>query len=138
MAIHPLLPGIEVAICVNQTPLREYDDDDSSPTTITSASGKSIKTMTKYIESTADQEFSIMCKFGRPHKLDSPTLNFRINIDSTQCRGMTLGATRFDKPNYKSGVHKQGQIEGQGYLLPFKFTKIETSMYRRRVTNMPS
>lgn len=126
MAIHPLLPGIEVSICANTIALPEYDDDESWPGAVTSATGHSIKTITKYIESTADQEFSIMYRFGSPYKPDCATLNFQFFIDGTHCSGKTIEANRSDRPRYKHGETKQGHVEGKGYLLPFKFTNIET------------
>lgn len=127
MAIHPLVPGIEVAICVNQIPLPEYDDDEVWPGTVTSASGHTIKTITKYIESTANQEFSIMTRIEPPYRPDSPSLVFYFYLDGKPCSGMVFARSQHNRLHYTTGVDKQGKEKGHGVLMPFKFTNIETS-----------
>jgi hypothetical protein len=50
MAIHPDHPGLEVHVAVNDQPLREYEDEDAIA---------DIKTITRYIEVRAGDEFQI-------------------------------------------------------------------------------
>jgi hypothetical protein len=57
MAIHPDHPGLEVHVAVNDQPLREYEDEDAIADT---------KTITRYIEVRAGDEFQIWYRFSKP------------------------------------------------------------------------
>ncbi|KUJ09408.1 uncharacterized protein LY89DRAFT_690423 [Mollisia scopiformis] len=130
MAIHPLLPGIEVAICVNNEPLREYDDEDSWTGTTRNAVGFETKTITKYIESVADQEFGIKFVLDNHYQLTSPFLVFYTNIDGENFGGAAFDDRKTHTPwvIHQEGVKKGGKGKTPVYLLPFKFTKIETTL----------
>lgn len=131
MAIHPLLQGIEVNVCVNNEPLPEYDDDNSWPGAERNARGFETKTITKYIESVEDQEFTFSYKVRHSYKLDSPCLSFNCFIDGVKGGG-TFMDSRKSRPPWRAtrrGLKKKGNGKSDGFILPFTFTKIETSMF---------
>jgi hypothetical protein len=60
MAIFPGLPGVEVTILINGMAVWEYDDDDEvdfKPDELSQY--QALKTISKYIESMTDEEFTI-------------------------------------------------------------------------------
>ncbi|KAE8454606.1 hypothetical protein EG329_000229 [Mollisiaceae sp. DMI_Dod_QoI] len=132
MAVHPLVPGIDVAVCVNREPLPEYDDDESRPDSIPTANGHEIRTITKYIESTADQEFSFRFTVSHPYQLDCASLHFQIKIDGKRMKGKTFRASKHGlrRPwsRYVDGIKREDRRTGKLVLLPYTFTAIETSL----------
>jgi hypothetical protein len=54
MAVLDELPGLEVQIIVNRTPVKEYDDDEEEVVD---------KTVTRYIEAESEAEFEVRLKF---------------------------------------------------------------------------
>lgn len=79
MAILNELPGIEVAICVDDQPLQEHEDEDdheAAPGPV--GAYQASKTVFKYIEAVTDKEFSIKFAVKAGYQFDCPTLGFRI------------------------------------------------------------
>ncbi|KAF8850171.1 hypothetical protein BDZ45DRAFT_679972 [Acephala macrosclerotiorum] len=131
MAIHPLMPGIEVIICVNGQPLVEYDDE-SFPRSIPAANGRDTKVITKYIESVAGKEFSFEYIVHDTYKLDSPAIGFMPEVDNVK-----LGKKSFTgKPRGGSWPWVERMTEMSTFdsktrkwmKSTFKFTSIETSL----------
>jgi len=54
MAVLDELPGLEVQIIVNKTPVKEYDDNEEEVVD---------KTVTRYIEAESEAEFEVRLKF---------------------------------------------------------------------------
>ena len=77
MAILASVPGIEVTIWCNGSQLQEYPDDGGEGIEPTVEH----KTITKYVESTADAEFSIRFTIMPPFELGRKYLGFFITLD---------------------------------------------------------
>jgi hypothetical protein len=129
MAIIPNLPGIEMFICVNGVPLPEYEDDEDDDSGALRDGIEAHASIVKYIESTAEQEFSLEYTVAAPHEMTHPTLTFRYMID-----GITIGSRvltkhsyeRVEKFTHSSYGQKAGKINGEGTIRHYKFSKIET------------
>src|ERR1700712_1287703 len=83
MAVLDDLPGFDVSILVDNTALKEYDDDEE----VTSAESGAIgehqvsKTISKYIEAMSDKDFQIHLKLLEGHQMNCPTYTTIIRID---------------------------------------------------------
>jgi hypothetical protein len=123
MAILASVPGIEVAIWCNGTQLQEYLDE----------SGDGVepavehRTTTKYVESTANAEFSVKFTVTPPFEFGRKDLGFFITLDGETdnvgnlCSQLDLdenGEWNFDVRGLET-VYKEGAIERA-----FKFAKL--------------
>ena len=63
MAIFPGLPGVEVSILINGMAAWEYDDDEIDFKPDELSQYQALKTISKYIESITDEEFTIQVSF---------------------------------------------------------------------------
>lgn len=68
MAVIDPLPGLEVAVCVDQQPLHEYTDDEFH-------ARAQLNMVSTYIESETMKEFSVKLVVKEPYTLDCPALS---------------------------------------------------------------
>jgi hypothetical protein len=142
MAILDSIPGLEVFVCVDDKPLAEYDDDDDGEGEVEHtqvAEYQAARTVSKFVESVSDKEFSIRLNLETSFVMDCASLIFPINIDGKPCWEPVLAKSRFPQSVQGSRVlsrvtiNAQGVravapgIEGQEFLQKFKFSKIDTS-----------
>ncbi|KUJ09409.1 uncharacterized protein LY89DRAFT_724405 [Mollisia scopiformis] len=108
MAIHPDLPGVEVTICVNGIPLEEFDDPPEEGTPFQPNTTKSIS---KYVKSMTDQEFTIKYTMGHPFDVDCPNLKVHVCVD-----GKSVPGKAFDRDRFPGGKIVEGIISGVKYV----------------------
>ena len=94
MAIHPLVPGIEITIHVDNQPLREYmaDNDKVQHSNVEVIRYKEERTTTNFIESETGKEFVVVLKLDKTYKMDCNALSFRVIVDGTMIWGGLLDA----------------------------------------------
>jgi hypothetical protein len=128
MAVIPDLLSLEITVCVNGTPLTEYEDDEPQGQTlsVTHEGIPAVKSISKYIESETNREFAIGITISSTFKLDCPSLGFSLLIDGvrvakTISRGSYNG---LDKPwsCFMDGI----RVGPARTLMPLMFSKIET------------
>lgn len=143
MAIQDDVPGLEVAVCIDGKPLEEYDNDEEEqvkpglPSEVSQY--QAARTVTKYIESVSDQEFTIQLTLGPPFKMDYACLNTRIHIDGKKVDSPSIQksrnlnsfsedcvATKFQRKIKGMRVEAPGNA-GRALLKRFKFAKIEAT-----------
>lgn len=126
MAILAGIPGIEVTVWCNGAQLHEYPDecgDGVDPAV-------EYKTVTKYVESTANAEFCIRFTVTPPFKLGRKDLGFYVALDGeTDNFGVLCSQLDLEENcewNHEVQgfeiVHKEGAIERA-----FKFAKLRLS-----------
>ena len=126
MAILQMLPGVEVAVCVDGEALVEYDNGDFE-------AQLGSTTVSSYVESETGKEFSIKLIVQDPFDLFYPTLSFQIFVDGVKVREPLLRRTMYEKGTHYwesswSGVKLvTGDKERSCIEHPFKFSKIDTS-----------
>jgi hypothetical protein len=138
------LPGLEVAVCIDGKPLDEYEDDENEEAAPDRVSAwQAARTVTKYVPSESDKQFSILIKVKRNYFMDSPGLDFPIRIDGKWITTPCLTNTRYPR-NHKTLVREfiedvrgatgrtgtSGAPGNASILQRFKFAKIETSKLR--------
>jgi len=132
MAVLDGLPGIKVEVRINGEPLVEYDDDEEyKPQDEDIPEDRRAKTVSKYIESQTDQEFTINLTLERPYEYDCDGLEFHTYIDGIRAQAVLLRRLEY-KPH--KGIHHTviGFSSTDAVTLikttrPFKFSKLETS-----------
>jgi hypothetical protein len=73
MAVLDSLPHIKSQIWVDGRPLEEFDDDEDEEQEVGPiAEYKAARTVTKYIESTSDKEYSVKLEIDTSYNWDSP------------------------------------------------------------------
>jgi hypothetical protein len=99
MAIHPDLPGIEVTVCVDGSPLTEYDTENDEITHDDPAVAlrKNTCTVTKYVEVVEGKEFGVTMAVNAPYELDCDAISFRLTVD-----GVFIRAVPMMKCDYKT------------------------------------
>ncbi len=87
MAVLDGLPGLEVLVCMDGQPLEEYDDDEEEAIADTPiAEHQAAKTISKFVESVSEKEFSIRILLRSPFVMDYDSLKSPIYIDGKWCR----------------------------------------------------
>jgi hypothetical protein len=123
MAILDQLPGIEVAVCIDEQQLEEYPDDEFQ-------ARPHVNTVSTYIESKTLREFSVKILVKEPYVLTCPTLGFQIIVDGVKVREPLLTQRGFEHCGRKWETFWSGikyPTEGQNCILrPFRFSKIDT------------
>jgi hypothetical protein len=135
MAILDLVPGIEVSVCVDGHPLKEYNDDEEVEAQPREAfQHQATRTVSKYVESTTDKEFEIRYSVTRAFKMDCPTLSFRIFVDGARARSCLFEVREYkelakSKRPYTERTIKgiESSLNGRVVVKPFKFSEIKTS-----------
>lgn len=135
MAKIDALPGIEVDIISNGVILPEYPDDDYSEVVPRLAD----RTVSRYIESESEQEFTFQFTVKPPYKHDCDYVGFYITIDGENLNdGQLCGPGHLDDDDSwvdtVSGIErdmasKQGRRLHQHIFTKFKFNKIATSEF---------
>lgn len=126
MAVQPDLPGIEVIVCVDDIPLKEFEDDEEERQL---GSGGPTKKVSKYIESVADQEFTVKYFVRHPFKLDSPMLGGDVLVDGKRVAQKVLSKKTYDGDfeQIVDGVEDKDEQSGRMVFRSFRFSKVETS-----------
>ncbi len=123
MAVIDRLPGLEVAVCVDQQPLHEHADDEFH-------ASAQLNMVSTYIESETMKEFSVKLVVKEPYILDRPVLSFQLFVDGVKVREPLLMQTTFERRGRNWETFCGGikyQTEGQNCILrPFRFSKIDT------------
>jgi hypothetical protein len=143
MAGDPKVPGIEVAIFVEDKPLIEYDDPENDerlefdPKVLlktednAAAHFQASNTKTKYIKSVSDKEFEIKLSVNSPYEFDvgCDLLCFDIYVDGRKVRAPLLLKTNYSSRDgwsqVISGVRKE--TGHKSLIQKFKFATITTS-----------
>jgi len=141
MAILPALQGIEVTVQVDNQPLREYADDDVNETLGTEAALLADKTVSKYVESVTDAEFTVDLVLAEQFQPSSPSLTFDIFMDGKCVLGKVLMTTEETLRNRQTrkmpGTTTWDPHTKEGQLHHFRFANINTSRlrgcYRNRI-----
>ncbi|KAF4626758.1 hypothetical protein G7Y89_g11398 [Cudoniella acicularis] len=127
MAIHELIPGVEVAIIVDGVPLEEYVDDEVDRHSGQFGEQRAARTVSKYIEAVTGKEFSIRVKLDTAYKPDCPSLGFNYFVDGVLASRRLF--RNMDKPRLGlqlvEGV-RNTEPSGHTTLKPFKFSEINT------------
>jgi hypothetical protein len=123
MAVIDPMPGLEVAVCVDQQPLHEYANDEFH-------ARAQLNMVSTYIESETMKEFSIKLVVKEPYTLDCPTLGFQIFVDGVKVREPLLTGKKFERCSRNWETFWGGikyPTEGQNCVLRlFRFSKIDT------------
>jgi len=135
MAIISTLPGIEATIRVNNIPLPEYlDDEDEDISQGSDYARRPLNKISKYIESSEGQEFSINFSLSPPYQMDCPALEITLTVDGHKIRGKLAERADYERrhwwSSYRAGVDK-GEPGQQGVLRLFQFSGIKTCGYSR-------
>jgi hypothetical protein len=142
MAILDSIPGLAVFVCVDGKPLEEYDDDDDDEGEVEHtqvAEYQAARTVSKFVESVSDKEFSICANLETSFVMDCASLLFPINIDGKLCwEGVVAKSSMPLSIRGSRVVSKVTRIaqgvkvaapgnEEREFLQKFKFAKIDTS-----------
>jgi hypothetical protein len=123
MAVLNELPGVEVAVFIDEQQLHEYADDEFR-------ARPHVNTVSTYIESETLKEFSVKIIVKEPYSLNCPTLGFQIFVDGVKVREPLLTQTAFERCGRKWETFWNGikyPTEGNHCILrPFGFSKIDT------------
>jgi hypothetical protein len=130
MAILDTVPGIEVAVCIDKRPLREFEDDDFQAGGITADLAS--KTVSKYVQSDK-KEFAIKLKVQPAFNFDFPTLGFQVYIDGSLVRQPILRKIDYEakKPlviliDRVTYAFTEGSLQ-RPVQHKFRFSRIDTS-----------
>jgi len=130
MAILDILPGIEVAVCVDDELLAEVatDNDDiqhRNPAVIRHQQGC---TITKYIESTTGKKFTIYIKASDPYDLQDTDLIFNVEVDGNFIKAPLLLREDYETKFWEDEVDGPVIFVGEEPIIrPMKFAAIRTS-----------
>ncbi|KAL2063579.1 hypothetical protein VTL71DRAFT_5384 [Oculimacula yallundae] len=141
MAVLNLVPGLEVYVKIDGISLQEYDDDDEIQVGISPVDQyKSSRTVTKYIESVTDKEFTVETSLAPGFVITSDALLTPIRIDGklmitpliphkTYIRHVTRDKVHTRIVRVVDGIHTAapGQTD-QCLLQKFRFARIQTCM----------
>lgn len=120
------LPGIAVAICVNDEPLTEYEDPTYRPTLENAQSF----VVAKQVMSTAGDNFSIKMQLQPSFEMRTEGLWFDIRIDGSPVRGRLFRKSAFEERGRNLTSVVRGVEEGSGaesVIRLFEFADVLTS-----------
>ena len=131
MAILDCLPGIEVTVWANGETLEEYDaeNDIVIHENAVAASHQQARTVTKYIESTTGQVFSVKINVKAPYKLDCPRLSFTFRVDGQCVDKPLMGEKHYAGRSWSNLI--EGPVEmvrSRGKVTVMKFAEIHSSL----------
>lgn len=146
MAILDSLPGIEVMICVDDEPLREYEEPEDEivleePSELDEesevAKHQRSVTVKRLVESTAGKFYTIRCIIKDPYRFDGACthLSLRANVDGTSLFiGSTISKEKFIKQGSKSLRMIEGsccRVGEQDLLQRFRFAETRICRFMR-------
>jgi len=120
------LPGIAVAICVNDQPLTEYEDPTYKPTLEDTQS----IVVARQVMSTAGDNFSIKMHLQPSCEMRTEGLWFDIRIDGHPVRGRLFRKSTFEERGQNLASIVRGVEEGSGaeaVIRLFKFADVLAS-----------
>lgn len=120
------LPGITVAVCVNDEPLTEYEDPTFRPTL---EDTRSI-VAARQIMSTAGDNFFIRMSLDPSFEMRTEGLWFDVRIDGSPVRGRLFWKSAFEERGRNLASVVRGVEEGSGavsVIRLFKFADVLTS-----------
>jgi hypothetical protein len=133
MAIHDDVDGIEVSICMKGEELQEYETEtkESQNANPLIRYYEDQWTVTKYVESETDEDFSIKFTVQPYYQATSAKLGFEVLLDGVRVRESLVDSWEFKRNPLvavlKGAISSVGDV-GIGTLRKFKFSKIETGM----------
>lgn len=131
MAVLDGLAGIGAEVRVNDEPLVEYDDDEEYKPQEDIPEHRRAKTVSRYIESQTDQEFTINLSIQKPYEFDCEGIQFQIQVDGIRAVNVHISRSEY-RPH--KGFHYAGRgfvsadiVQLTKTIQSFKFSKLETS-----------
>jgi len=133
MAVYDNIPGLEVEVCVDGQPLREYEYDEED------GQQQRPNTVCKYVESVSDKEYAIHLRLDKHHVMDCPNYIVHIYIDGKFMHAPVLTKTNFATSFFRNSVTKPFMVRSVGRpsdvpgnpalqrIQKYKFSRIETS-----------
>ena len=113
MAVLPEVPGLKVEVCVDGSPLQEYDDDEPAQA----------NTVTKYIEAVSDANFCI--KYAADHSyLSTHGVEAEVHIDGRYMTAHLHNLTSFKQPKGFERTGKLGFRDGKTFRSKFRFSSL--------------
>ncbi|KAE9368742.1 hypothetical protein N431DRAFT_494137 [Stipitochalara longipes BDJ] len=141
MAVLDTLRGLDVSICIDGQPLKEYDDDEEEEVQETPvAEYQAARTVRKYVESVSDKEFEVKIVLGTSFVMDYDCIMAPITIDGKRMietvivkarQGHIVRGSRFLSQVTRTvrGVTRPAPgANEQEFLRKFRFEKIGTTM----------
>ncbi|KAH7391271.1 hypothetical protein BKA64DRAFT_710180 [Cadophora sp. MPI-SDFR-AT-0126] len=132
MAVLATLPGIRVTICVDGDMLKEYPAENTpikhdNPAVI---SHQESCTVTKFVEATTGQSFTINIAVNEPFEMTSPSVMFHVFADGQIIRKPLMMACAYKNLEWKRIVEGlPAQVNGsKSTILPLRFSKIAYGM----------
>ena len=134
MAVLNKVPGLSATIHVDGKQAVEYDDDEEGETPA-EGDKKAAVTITRYIESISDAEYSVNIEVERAFIFNCPALEYRLKIDGKIISALVVKKSSRDfylnleQPMNTSflGITSK-QVSGRGDILSrFRFAKIGLS-----------
>ena len=117
-----ILKHIKASVLVDDKELKEYKDEDAESTT---------NVVTKYVEATTGQAFSIRVEVLENYKFTSPAIESDIYIDGKCCGRSVcqkkLSKSRAEMIDIEKGIRVKDGDEWK--LRPFLFSEIKTREY---------
>ena len=112
MTIHPDHPGLEVEVVVNDVPLKEYDDEEAPPHTVT-----------KYVESTSGANFKVRYRFTKPF-LTTHGVSLDLSLDGIYMAGSICCNLELlnDEWDFQEGA--EFLVNGAWYMRKFFFSEL--------------
>jgi hypothetical protein len=134
IAVHDDIESIGVAVRMNGQDIREYEteNDDSTHDVAAVRDHEDRWTVTKYIESVTDANFSIKLLVHPEYHATSPKLGFNVWVDGVVVRELHVAEQHFKTSTWQYEIDGaiSMQRSGNSALHKFKFSKIETGKLR--------
>jgi hypothetical protein len=133
MAVLDDLPGIEVDVRINGEPLVEYDDDEEyQPQGDEVPEHRKAKTVSKYIKSETDAEFTVNLSVNRRYNFECPSIDFLTSVDGIAVSCILVRKSTYleRKKSWKyasKGYTSRDLIRKTKTIQNFKFAKVETN-----------
>ncbi|KAG4439891.1 hypothetical protein IFR05_004615 [Cadophora sp. M221] len=130
MAVLVGLPGVQITVCVNGNVLKEYETENGQihhedPAITAHQEGC---TVTKFIEATTGEPFTINLGVTEPFKMGSPTIVFYIFADGQLIRKPLMSEETYKSMEWKRVIEGLPVIvDGEtSTILPLKFSAIDS------------
>ncbi|KAH6711582.1 hypothetical protein BKA61DRAFT_94316 [Leptodontidium sp. MPI-SDFR-AT-0119] len=130
MAVLNGLPGVRITICVDGNVLKEYEAENGQihhedPAVI---AHQEACTITKFIQATTGDSFTINLVVTEPYEMDSPTIVFYIFADGQLIRKPLMSKEAYKNLEWKRVVEGLlAMVDGEtSTVLPLKFSAIDS------------